>query len=231
MGTLDRPGMSRVLASLTSSNSTPTLPTVNSKMFRAAGQRWPHRGNRRRSACGRWVTSVADLRNNARRRGPVPACGAPRRGHRRSALLPLHGRQPRCCRQICGATLPGPERSWADDPSPKIGRHRAGRPCDRETIPTSFVETAVNQVIGTGPQRARPGARRQPSRRHQAGSGIVEPFLHDPHRSAVAGDQCGESRGAAGVVAGRAAFRLTDSLDQPRAARVTRRRVDALVFP
>ena len=109
----------------------------------------------------------------------------------------------------------------ADDPSPKIGRHRAGRPCDRETIPTSFVETAVNQVIGTGPQRARPGARRQPSRRRQ-------PAPASSNHSCMIRTALPWSviTAAKAVVLPAslwvAAFRLTGSLDQPRAARVTR---------
>jgi hypothetical protein len=47
--------------------------------------------------------------------------------------------------QICGTTFRDRNGHEADDPSPKIGRHRASHPCDRETISTSFVESAVNQ--------------------------------------------------------------------------------------
>jgi len=192
--------VARVLTSSTSSTSTPTLPTVVSGNTTAIRHQRPIGGaavgivEQQAVSCSgttmaasmtppaihprAWATSVADLRSNARRRGPGPRgrCSASRSSAQCLSSV-ARPDSPGAAGRSAGPLFRDRNGHEADDPSPKIGRQRAGRPCDRETIPTPFVESVVNQVIG-------------------------EQFLHDPHRAAVVGDHCGESRGAAGVVVG-----------------------------
>ena len=174
VGTLDKPG-ARVLDIIHLDANTPTVVSGNTSAIRhqrpiggaavgvveqhdvsCSGTTMAASMNPRRSARGRWVTSVADLRNM-----PGAAVRSPRAVLHVAVIgaVPFLRRtaSPGAAGRSSGPPFRDRNGHEADDPSPNIGRHRASHPCDRETIPTSFVESAVNQVIGTGPQRARPG--------------------------------------------------------------------------
>ena len=213
--------ISRVLASSTTSTSTPTL----AQSCRATPRRPTPETDRRRSCRNRGTASCFVQRDDDGRRidetaGDPPAGGgspaSPISGTMpgaavRSPRAELHvavigaapffrrtADSPGAAGRSAGPPFRDRNGHEADDPSPKIGRHRAGRPCDRETISTSFAESAVNQG-----HRHRAAARDpMPDGSHHAATsraaGIVEPFLRDPNCATVVGDQCGESRGAGG---------------------------------